>query len=688
MKRTGIAFALSLFALAALAQGAAPPSGTPTEQLAKPPSDAKVWTITSSGGAARHGQVSLWTTSDGTHWSRFSLNLRGFVSEVDEQNRFAPDGSLQAMVIRGHVPEGDAAETYETKDGTYNWTSPVDRGSGKARAGLDYVAFGGTFDSFAFILNNMLKAPDHAVDLLPSGKGRIEPLTTLEVSNGKEKKTLTAYAITGFGLSPFPIWMDGDKLFGIASVLSFLPEGWEKAGPEMSKAQDAALAKRAPELVAKIAKTPIGPVAFRNVKLYDADARAFRDGMTVVVANGRVAAVGPAAKTKIPANAQVIEGTGKTLVPGLWDNHQHYGDDSTGPLLLASGITSVRDPGNQQEELLSRKKRIDEGQLLGQRIVPSLLVDGPGPYTAQVAEVVHNVDEALAAVRKAKRLSYFAIKIYGSMDPAWVKPMATLAHQLGLRVHGHIPHGMRPLDAVRAGYDEITHINFVMMQAMPDDVVATSNGMNRFVGTGKYAADVDLHSKMMTAYLDELARRHTAVDPTLVTFEDLYVPERGTFPPADAPYADTLPPQLARGFLSSAMAPQADLTRERMRASFAKLQALIPELYRRHIAVLAGTDGFGFELIRELELYVQAGMKPEDALATATIIPARTYHMGGITGSLAKGKLAELALIDGDPQKNIGDLRQVELVMRDGKLMKAADLRAAIGISGPPKKKN
>jgi imidazolonepropionase-like amidohydrolase len=687
MKRYGIALAFSLLASPALAQTVAS-AGTPTEQLAKPPADAKVWSITSSGGVARHGQVALWTAPDGTRWSRFSFNLRGFMTEVDEQNRFAPDGTLQSLVVRGHTPGGDAAETYEVKDSAYTYTSPVDRATGKARAGLDYVTFGGTFDSFGFILNDMLRAPDHSVDLLPSGKGHIEPLTTLEVSNGKEKKTLAAYAITGFGLSPFPVWLDGDKFFGTAGVLSFLPQGWEAAGPEMSKAQDAALAKQAPALVAKIARTPTGPVAFRNVKLYDADAQQFRDGMTVVVTNGRVASVGTAASTKIPANAEVIDGTGKTLVPGLWDNHQHYGDDSTGPLLLASGITSVRDPGNQQDELLARKKRIDEGQLLGQRIVPSLLIDGPGPYTAQVAEVVHNEKEALEAVRKAKRMGYFAIKIYGSMDPAWVKPMAALAHQLGLHVHGHIPHGMRPLQAVRDGYDEITHMNFVMMQAMPEDVVQKSNTVARIAGTGKYAADVDLHSKEMTAYLDELGRRHIAVDPTLVVLEASLVPDSGQIPPADAPYAETLPPQLVRGLLQSALAPAPDMPRERMRASFAKVQALVPELQKRHVTILAGTDGFGFEVIHELELYVQAGLTPEQALATATINPARVYRLAGTTGSLAKGKLAELALIDGDPQKNIGDLRQVELVMRDGKLMKAADLRAAIGISGPPKKKN
>ncbi|HEY4940124.1 MAG TPA: amidohydrolase family protein [Rhizomicrobium sp.] len=669
----------ALFAIPVCAQ-------VPVDQLAKPPADAKVWTITSSDGAARHGQITLWTAADGTQWSRMDFNLRGFVTEIDEQNHFAADGSVDSIVVRGTTPEGDAAETYAVKDGGYSFTSPVDHGAGKAAPGLQYVTFGGTFDSFTFIVAAMLKAPDHSVALLPSGRGSIAPLTTLEVSNGSEKKTLTAYALTGFGLSPFAVWMDGDKFFGTAGVISFLPEGWEKAGAAMSKAQDAALAKLAPAQYAAIARAPTGPVAFRNVKLYDSDSRVFRPKMTVVVNGERIVAVGPVRSTTIPANAEVIDGTGKTLIPGLWDNHQHYGDDSTGPLLLASGITSVRDPGNQPDELMARKARIDRRELLGQRIVPSLLIDGPGPFTAQVAVVVHNVDEALAAVHRAKDSGYFGVKLYGSLDPSYVKPMADLAHKLGLHVHGHIPHGMRPLDAVRAGYDEITHINFVMMQAMPDDIVKTSNGMNRFIGTGKFAKDVDLHSKAMTAYLDELAARHIAVDPTLVTFEDLYVPDRGSYPPADAPYADTLPAQFSRGFLSSAMAPTPELSRETMRASFAQLKALIPELNRRHIAILAGTDGVGFELIRELELYVEAGLTPADALATATSNPAHVFGLWRQTGSIDKGKLAELALIDGDPSKHIGDLRQVELVMRDGRLMKTSDLRATLGISGLPRR--
>src|SRR5262249_44347253 len=150
----------------------------------------------------------------------------------------------------------------------------------------------------------------------------------------------------------------------------------------------------------------------------------------------------------------------------------------------------------------------ERGELLGTRIVPSLLIDGQGPNTAQVAVVVHNQAEAIAAVQRAKREGYFAIKLYGTIDPAWVAPMAAEAHRLGLHVHGHIPQGMRPLDAVRAGYDEITHINWVIMQAMPDSVIATDNGLPRFYGPGQYGGDVNLRSPEMKAYLDELQRRN------------------------------------------------------------------------------------------------------------------------------------------------------------------------------------
>jgi len=658
---------------------------TPVEQLAKAPANADRWMITSVGGG-KHGETSSWTTPDGTHWSRFSLNLRGFINEVDQQMKLTPDGNIASITVRGFTPSGDAAETYEAKNGTYTFNSPVDHGTGKAMPGLYYASFGGTLDSNIPLMLAMMKAGDKGIDLLPGGHAGLEKLMDLKVSNGKETKTVTCYAVTGFGLSPFPLWMEGKKFFGSVGGIDFLPPGWAEQGTKLAKAQDEALAKRAPELMARIAKKPAGAVAFHNIRIYDADARKFRDGMTVVVENGKFSAVGAANKVKVPAGAQVIEGNGRTLVPGLWDNHQHYGDDYTGPLALAQGVTSVRDPGNRPDDLMERKKRIDDGVLLGPRIVPSLLIDGKGPTSAQAGMIVTSLDEALAAVRRAKNEGYFGIKLYGTLPKEYVKPMADLAHKLGLRVHGHIPHGMRPIEAVRAGYDEITHINFVMMQAMPDDVVQNSNGLQRFFGPGKYAANVDLKSKDMQAYLNELEKRHVAVDPTLVTFESLYVTGRGELPPAEIPFVGTLPPQVERSFLAGSIQPPADLSRETMRKSYAKMQGLAAELMRHHITVLAGTDGLVIDLVRELELYEKAGMSREDALATATIIPAQAYHMGDKTGSIAVGKLAEWALIDGDPSKSLGDLREVETVMRDGKMMQASELRTAAGLSGMPKK--
>jgi imidazolonepropionase-like amidohydrolase len=652
------------------------------EQLAKPPADAEKWVITSTAG--QHGQSQRWTTPDGARWSRESLLLRGFITEIDQELRFAKNGALIGQSVRGTVPEGDATETFRVEKGEYSFKSPVDDGRGALKPNQFYISFGGTIDSAIALVDALRKAPNQALDLLPSGRAHLEQLTTLEVSNGQASKTVTAYAVVGLSFAPLPVWYDGDHFFAVASFLNYLPTGWESVAPALSKAQDEALAARAPALVARIARKPTGPIAFQNVRLYDADARTFRDAMTVIVTDGHISAVGPAASAKIPPGAQVIDGTAKTLIPGLWDNHQHYGDDGTGPLLLAQGITSVRDPGNLPDELMARKKRIDQGELLGPRIVPSLLIDGPGPLSAQVAVVVTTQDEAIAAVHRAKDMGYFGIKLYGSLNPAFVKPMAAEAHRLGLRVHGHIPAGMRPLEAVRAGYDEITHINFVMMQAMPDEVVKQSNGLMRFFGPGRYAAGVDLKAKPMRDYLDELARRGTAADPTLVVFESTFVPERGEMAPAYAPFIGTLPPSVERGVRSGGLKPPEDLPRATMRKSFEAMRALVGELAQRHVTFLAGTDGTGLELVRELELYVGAGLTPAEALASATIVPAKAFGLGGQTGSLAPGKLAELALVDGDPSRNIGDLRQVELVMRDGRIMKAADLRAAIGITGPP----
>jgi imidazolonepropionase-like amidohydrolase len=674
---------LALTLTALLLVGTTAAAQTQVADMVKPPVEARHFTIMSTAG--KHGQSTRWTTSDGERMGRESILLRGQVFESDSQARLGPDGMLRQVTVRGFTPNGDAAETFVIADGKATWKSPVDGASAPYAKPAMYSSFGGPIDLTADLAEALLAAPDRSLAMLPGGRAHADVLTTLTVGDGAGKKVITAYAVTGLSNTPIPFWADDQgKFFAIVGGLSWLPEGYETAQPLLEEAQDEALAARSPAIVKALLVTPSGPVAFTNVRAF-VDGDHFAQAQTVVVDHGVITQVGPATKVHAPAGSQVIDGAGKTLVPGLWDSHMHFADDASGPMLLSLGVTSVRDPGNVNALTLARAQRRAKGELLSPRVYPSVLIDGKGPNTAQVASVATSQDEALAIVRKAKADGFVAIKIYGTFNPAWVAATAAEAHRLGLHVHGHLPAGMRPMEAINDGYDEITHIYFVMMQAMPDTVVTKSNGMARFEGPGRYAKDVDLNAEPMKSLIATMARRKITVDPTLVVAEGLFVPENGDLSPAYAPFVGTLPPAVERGFRQGGFTVPVDLTRADYRASFAKLSALVEALHRAGVPIVAGTDGSGLELVRELELYVAAGFTPSEALASATIATAHLVGADTRTGSIQVGKAADLVLVDGDPSRTIGDLRHTRTVMMDGKLMDADALRAAGGFEGRSK---
>jgi imidazolonepropionase-like amidohydrolase len=655
----------------------------PVSGLAVPPASAQRFTIMSAAG--RHGTSARWLAPDGTRLGRESMNLRGQIFEVESAATVGRDGLFRSVTVRGFTPSGDAAETFAIAGGKASWKSPVDVGSAPYAAPAEYSNFGGPMDLNADTIEAVVAAPGHSLAVLPGGRISAEPLTTLVVGEGAARKTITAYAVTGFSSGPVPVWVDPDgKFFALDAGLTWIPVGYEADQPALDKAQDDALAARSAALPAKLETTPAGPVVFSHVRAFVDGAR-FVEDETVVVDKGVIVAAGPSAAVAIPAGAEVIDGHGETLVPGLWDSHQHVSDDSAGPMLLSLGVTSARDPGNVTAATLSRAARRANGTLLMPHVYPSMLIDGKGPNTAQVGTSVASLDEALATVRKAHDDGFIAIKFYGTFNPAWVAPTAAEAHRLGMHVHGHIPAGMRTTDAIADGYDEITHIYFVMMQAMPDSVVKVSNGIARMEGPGRYAKDVDLNAEPMKSLIAEMAARKIVSDPTLVVVESLLVPDNGDLGAAYAPFVGTLPPTVERGFRSGGLTVPKNLTRADYRASFAKLVDLVGAMHRAGVPIVAGTDGSGIELVRELELYVQAGFTPAEALASATIATAHLVGADGRTGSITVGKTADLVLVDGDPSRTIGDLRHTRLVMMDGKLMDADALRAAGGFAGKPK---
>ena len=675
--RAKLGLGLLLLSGTALAQ-------VPKDQLAKPPADARHFVIVSTGG--KHGDSWMWTGADGTRMGRESMVLRGQVWEVDASSTAGADKMPARLEVRGVTPTGNAGETFRIADGKAQWKSQIDSGSAAYVKPAFYTPVGGPMATNAWLVERLLASPDKSLALLPGGTATAEKLTTLDVGEGANRQTITLWAINGISNSPLPVWADAqNRFFGVTFVLGWLPDAYAGEMPKMEAAQSAAMAARMPALAKSLVTVPTGPVAITHVKLFDADGLKFLPDQSVVVANGKIAAVGPSASVQVPAGAKVIDGKGKTLVPGMWDVHMHVADDYTLLQELSLGVTSIRDPGNNDKLTIDRRTRAAEGKLLSPHVYPSSLIDGKGPNTAQVANVATSEAETIEWVRKAKANGFTGVKFYGTLNPAWLKPAIAEAHRLGLHVHGHIPQGLRPLDAVNAGYDEITHVNWIMMQAMPDNVIQNSNGIMRFEGPGRYAKDVDLDGPVMSGWIKTLADRKIYSDPTMVAFESVYVPENGDLSPSYAPFVGTLPPTTERNFRSGGFQVPKDLTRADFRKSWAKMVEMLGRMHKAGVPIAAGTDGAGIEIVHELEIYREAGFTPAEALAAATIVPARLVGVDKSTGSIAVGKTADLVLVEGDPEARIGDLRQTRVIMLDGKLMDADALRKTAGFAGRPK---
>ena len=674
---------LVLAALLAASASVAIAEPTPKEQLLVPPKDAAHFVVVSTAG--KHGDEYMWALPDGRTAFRQSILLRGLVFETDETIRVGADGMPAEVVIRGVTPSGDAAENFAISNGSATWVSPVDKGSAAYAAPSYYLAQGGPFLSTAPEIDRLLATGRVGLALLPSGKATFDKVTSLDIDGPQGRRHVDLILLKGTSQTPQPVWVESGKFFGLLQGLALLPAGYETNLDRMQNAQDAAIAALAPAIAKKFLTADAKrPVLFRNVKIYDADNERFVEGQNVLVSSGKIQMVGTMLP-KLPAGSRVIDGTGKTLVPGLWDSHMHVGDDFQTVSELALGVTSCRNPGGPIELEVSQRERRDKGTLLAPECFDSVIVDRKGPLVAQGSLAVGSLDEAIAAVRKIKANNLTAVKFYTSMNPAWIPPAAAEAHKLGLHVHGHIPAGMRTLDAINAGYDEITHIYFATMQAMPDEVVAKSNTTMRLLGPGKYFKDVDLDAEPMKTVIKTMAEKRIVLDPTLVVVEGVLLANAGTVTPAYAAYVGTLPAATERGFKSGPIPYLPGMSRADAAASVHHMQEYVAKLRRAGVPIVAGTDGFGMELVRELELYVGGGMTPAEALATATIIPARNVKADGRTGSIKLGKEADLLLVDGDPEKNIGDLRHVDQVMSDGVLMDGDALRMEAGFNGKPK---
>jgi imidazolonepropionase-like amidohydrolase len=293
--------------------------------------------------------------------------------------------------------------------------------------------------------------------------------------------------------------------------------------------------------------------------------------------------------------------------------------------------------------------------------------------------LVANEKEGREWVDKYASMGYVQIKLYSSLKPELVAPLAEEAHAKGLRVSGHIPSGMLAAEAVRSGYDEIQHVNFLLLNFMPD--VKETRTPARFTEPARRTADLDLSSPQVSDFIQLLKERHTALDLTLGVFEEMMLDRPGVLSVGMAPVEKRLPPAVRRGLFGGSLPVPTGMD-EKYKASWAKTLQLVHMFWEAGIPIEVGTDSTaGFGLHRELELDVQAGIPAAQALRQATWGAASIMGMDKDLGALRPGKLADAVLVDGDPTAQISDVRKASVTIKDGVVYKAADLYREIGVT-------
>jgi hypothetical protein len=608
------------------------------------------------------------------------FNDRGRGPRLSTRIRLARDGTPVLIETSGHnYLKVKVDDRFAIEAGRATWHNALDSGEKTLSGSAFYLSTNPAPEESGLLANALLASPEKKLPILPQGEARIEKLDELELRAGGATRKVVQYSIEGLGLEPQTLWLDEERRYfaQVSAWLSVIREGWRESIPRLLAAEDRAKARRSEKLARSLGR-PLGPSwAIRGGNVFDAEHEKLLGDYTVVGSGNRIVAVGPTASVAVPPNAQVIEAAGKAVLPGLWDMHAHI-FESQAAMYIACGVTTVRDLANDIDALGDLKRRIDAREAIGPSIIPAGFVEGSGPFAGPTKVLVDTEAEARAAIDRYKQLGYPQIKIYSSIKPDLVPFIVEYSHRLGLRVSGHVPAGMNAEDAVRAGFDELQHINFVFLNFLVDRSADTRTPL-RFTAIAEHAADLDLGSSRVQAFIALLKERNVVIDPTVSTFEGLLAARTGQISPTYASVAPKLPPMTQRSLKGGGLAPG---TGERNANAFAALLKMVGILYRAGIPIVAGTDTPlpGLVVHRELELYVQAGLPPPAVLRIATLGGATVMKRDRQSGSIAPGKQADVIIVDGNPAERISDIRRVETVLTNGVLYDAKELERKIGL--------
>jgi hypothetical protein len=589
-------------------------------------------------------------------------------------------GFPQSVAVEGiNYAKRPVTERFSVNGARAQWSSSADAGDAPA-AGF-YLPNESNAEDMAALVRAVLRAPQRTLSLLPIGQARVRQVSERQVAANGRRVSVALYFISGLDLQPSPIWLDArQELFASGGTwLGVVREGFEATLPELLTAQSEALAADARVAARAMQRRPRALV-IRNARLFDAEQRSLRPTMSVLVRGEKIEAVGMDAEVQAPKDGEVIDAGGKVLLPGMWDMHVHVLDQAEGAMQLLAGITTVRDLGNDPDALNRITRQFDDGTLPGARVLNAGLIDQRGELAVPTGKLVGTVAEMQEAVNGYADRGYRQVKLYSSLSRELLAAGIAAARARGMRVSGHVPAGMTMREAVLAGYDEVQHANFLMLNFMSPQINAKTNSPVRFSAVYEHAREIDLQSAAVRDFIALLKEHNTVVDPTLVTFENMFRGWRGEQAAWLAPWAAQLPATSLRGGRGGGRASTVE-QRAAYSESFSRMQQLLKLLHEAGIRIVPGTDGSALLYSRELELYVEAGIPAADVLYSATLGAARVMKEDATSGSIAPGKRADMVLIDGNPLERIGDVRRTVLTIKNGTIYEAAALAKACGLA-------
>jgi hypothetical protein len=622
------------------------------------------------------GQTVITQSGDGRVTNETFVHWNNREYAVNSELQLDADGFIVRQRITGISPfKAPIDETFNLADGVATWSTVGDSGSANVDTPAFYVNNEmGAFESIPALIRIASSRIDGEVPLLPSGGARVEHVCDVEVATGEGKRVAALYAISGIDLTPVYAWLDEQSellALDFGGYLGMVPEGWSQAAlQELSAIQTEESARHTKAMAIGLVRELEAPLLFENVNVLDVKSGRLLPSHSVLIEEGKIAAV---SKSPLDADGAIrIDGSGKTLMPGLWDMHGHFGL-ADGVLNIAGGITSVRSIGSVHEKIMEITAQYDSGAVIGPSTYRAGFMDKAGPYASGWA--AESLDDALERVDFYAENGYLQVKLYSSIEPEWVAPIAERVHSHGMRLSGHIPAFMSAEQAIRAGYNEIQHINMVFLNFISGDQADTRQQL-RFSLYGEKAADIDLDSEEVAAFIELLLEKDIVIDPTAAIFEDMLIHIAGNPSPVFSSVIGHLPPAVSRGMFSPEF-PHGDTW-----ARSAPNQArMLKKLYDSGVTLVPGSDGMAaFTVHRELEVYTEAGIPNAAALRMATLDSARVIGVDDRTGSIEVGKDADLILLDGNPLDDISAVRRATLVIKGDTVYRPDQLYKAIGV--------